>query len=239
MKCPGQDTQYWQADAIFDVTCPECGKTVEFFKDDTTRKCHHCGHRFMNPQMDFGCAAYCQYAEQCIGNLPPELIAQKDDLFKDRIAVAVKRHLKTDFTRIGRASRVARHADQIGRKAAANMAVILSAAYLHVLDGPVVEEILESLQAPAGLTAAVMDILAAGSDTAAHGVEGEVLADAIRIEELEGRVKAGESAAIREQDNKFYTPAGVDLARQVPVSYTHLTLPTTGSWWWCGGGGGG
>jgi hypothetical protein len=215
MKCPGQDTQYWQADAIFDVTCPECGKTVEFFKDDTLRKCNHCGHRFINPQMDFGCAAYCQYAEQCIGNLPPELIAQKDDLFKDRIAVAVKRHLKTDFTRIGRASRVARHADQIGRKAAANMAVILSAAYLHVLEGPVAEEILESLQAPAGLTAAVMDILSGDSDAPAKGVEQEVLADAIRIEALEAGVKAGKSAAISVQDDDFFIPAAADLARQV------------------------
>jgi hypothetical protein len=215
MKCPGQDTQYWQADAIFDVTCPECGKTVEFFKDDTLRKCSHCGHRFINPQMDFGCAAYCQYAEQCIGNLPPELIAQKDDLFKDRIAVAVKRHLKTDFTRIGRASRVARHADQIGRKAAANMAVILSAAYLHVLEGPVVEEILESLQAPAGLTAAVMDILSGDSDAPAKGVEQEVLADAIRIEALEAAVKADKSAAISVQDDEFFIPAAADLARQV------------------------
>jgi ribosomal protein S27E len=215
MKCPGQDTQYWQADAIFDVTCPECGKTVEFFKDDTLRKCNHCGHRFINPQMDFGCAAYCQYAEQCIGNLPPELIAQKDDLFKDRIAVAVKRHLKTDFTRIGRASRVARHADQIGRKAAANMAVILSAAYLHVLEGPVAEEILESLEAPAGLTAAVMDILSGDSDAPAKGVEQEVLADAIRIEALEAGVKAGKSAAISVQDDDFFIPAAADLARQV------------------------
>lgn len=215
MKCPGQDTQYWKADAIFEVTCPECSKTVEFFKDDTMRKCHHCGHRFMNPQMDFGCAAYCQYADQCIGDLPPELIAQKDDLFKDRIAVAVKRHLKSDFTRIGRASRVARHADQIGRKVAANMAVILSAAYLHVLEGAVAEEVLESLQAPTGLTAAVMGILAADGDAADLGAEGKILADAVRIEELEIRAKAGESASIRVQDNDFFTQEAADLARQV------------------------
>ena len=44
MKCPGQDTQYWKAGAIFDVPCPECGRDVEFFKDDTTRKCGGCGH---------------------------------------------------------------------------------------------------------------------------------------------------------------------------------------------------
>ena len=35
MKCPGQDTQYWGAGAIFEAVCPDCGATVEFFKDDT------------------------------------------------------------------------------------------------------------------------------------------------------------------------------------------------------------
>ena len=132
MKCPGQDTMYWKPGAIFDTKCPKCGKKVEFFKDDTTRKCPHCGHRFMNPEMDFGCAAYCQFAEQCIGNLPPELLAQKENLLKDRVAIELKRYLKTDFKRISHAIRVARYAEQIGKaEGQGNMAVILSAAYLH------------------------------------------------------------------------------------------------------------
>ena len=131
MKCPGQDTQYWDAEAIFEAKCPECGHVVEFFKDDTTRKCNGCGHRFVNPKMDFGCAAYCQYAEQCVGDLPPELLAQKEDLLKDRVAIEMKRTFKTDFKRIGHATRVARYAERIGKSEGANMAVVLSAAYLH------------------------------------------------------------------------------------------------------------
>lgn len=215
MKCPGQDTQFWQADAIYEVTCPECGKAVEFFKDDTLRKCHHCGHRFMNPQMDFGCAAYCQFADQCIGDLPPELIAQKDDLFKDRIAVAVKRHLKTDFARIGRASRVAGHADKIGRKAAANMAVVLSAAYLHVLDAAAAGEILETLKAPPGLNTAVMEVLAGEKGGASPGVEAGIVADAVHIETLESKAKSGDGADIRVQDDEFTTAAAAEVARAV------------------------
>jgi hypothetical protein len=131
MKCPGQDTQYWQAGAIFDVKCPKCDHTVEFFKDDTSRKCGHCGHRFINPNMDFGCASYCQYAEQCIGDLPPELLAQKEDLLKDRVAIEMKRYFRSDFKRIGHATRVARYAERIGKIEGGNLAVILSAAYLH------------------------------------------------------------------------------------------------------------
>ena len=131
MKCPGQDTQFWKPGAIFETKCPQCGHVVEFFKDDPTRKCSNCGQRFLNPNLDFGCASYCQYAEQCIGNLPPELLKQKEDLLKDRVAIEMKRHFKQDFKSIGHAIRVARHAEQIGREEGGNLAVILPAAYLH------------------------------------------------------------------------------------------------------------
>ncbi len=80
--------------------------------------------------MDFGCASYCQFAEQCVGNLPPELLAQKEDLLKDRVAIEMKRYFKTDFKRIGYAMRVARYAERIGKAEGGNLAVILCAAYL-------------------------------------------------------------------------------------------------------------
>ena len=131
MKCPGQDIRYWKPEAIFDVKCPKCSHNVEFFKDDTTRKCSKCGHRFANPGIDFSCASYCQYAEQCIGTLPPELVAQKEELFKDRVAVEMKKYFKKDFKRIGHAMRTARYAEQIGKGENGNLAVILAAAYLH------------------------------------------------------------------------------------------------------------
>ena len=131
MKCPGQDSRYWKPGAIFESQCPHCGGELEFFKDDTTRLCKQCGKRILNPQMDFGCASYCEYAEQCLGNLPPELIAQKEDLLKDRVAIEMKRYFKTDFKRIGHAGRVARYAEELGKKEKGNLAVILPAAYLH------------------------------------------------------------------------------------------------------------
>jgi len=131
MKCPGQDMQFWKPGSIFEAKCPNCGNEVEFFKDDPTRKCPKCGHRFLNPYLDFGCASYCPYAEQCIGNLPPELVAQKEDLLKDRVAIEMKRYFKQDFKRVGHAIRVARYAEQIGREEGGNLAIILCAAYLH------------------------------------------------------------------------------------------------------------
>lgn len=179
MKCPGQDSRYWQSNAIFETTCTKCGATVEFFKDDTTRKCDHCGHRMMNPKMDFGCASYCEYAEQCLGTLPPELVAQKEDLLKDLVAVEMKRYFKSDFKRIGHAMRVARHAEAIGWSEGGNLSVILCAAYLHDIgiheaerkyqstaakyqeaEGPAIaREILTKLGAKESLISEVVDIV--------------------------------------------------------------------------------
>jgi len=68
MQCPGQDSRCWGSDAIFDVACLQCGHEVEFFKDEPTRTCKNCGLKIVNPKMDFGCASYCQFADQCVGD---------------------------------------------------------------------------------------------------------------------------------------------------------------------------
>jgi HD superfamily phosphodiesterase len=85
----------------------------------------------INPKMDFGCASYCPYASQCLGDLPPELLAQRKDLLKNRVAVEMKRYFGQDFKRIGHASRVARYAEQLVKEENGDMAVVLIAAYLH------------------------------------------------------------------------------------------------------------
>lgn len=179
MKCPGQDTQYWNKEAIFDIECPECGAKIEFFKDDTSRKCSGCGKRIVNPKMDFGCASYCQFAEQCIGALPEEFLKKREDLLKDRVAVAMKRYFKTDFKRIGHAVKVARYAEEIGKNEKGNLGIILVAAYLHdigiknaeekyksnapkyqELEGPpVARQIMEKLNAKEDIIKEVCDIV--------------------------------------------------------------------------------
>lgn len=66
-RCPGQDTQQWGMDAIFDVDCPKCQKPVEFFKDEMKRRCRGCNEVVFNERMDLGCAKWCPSAESCIG----------------------------------------------------------------------------------------------------------------------------------------------------------------------------
>lgn len=131
MRCPGQDSRYWQPGAIFETECPSCGATVEFFKDESLRRCRKCGHKFVNPRMDFGCASYCKHAAQCLGDLPPELLAQRENLLKDRVALEMKKYFAKDFKRIGHAVRVAQIAEKIAAKEGGDPAVVLMAAYLH------------------------------------------------------------------------------------------------------------
>jgi HD superfamily phosphodiesterase len=239
MKCPGQDTQYWKPDAIFEVPCPKCEAPVEFFKDDTSRKCGKCGHRFPNPNMDFGCAAYCQYAEQCLGTLPEELLAQKEDLLKDRVAIEMKRYFKSDFKRIGHATRVARYAERIGRNERGNLAVILSAAYLHDIgipeaerkygsteakyqekEGPpIARAILMKLKAREDLIEEVCDIIGhhhhPGPD---ENMNFKVIYDADMIANLEDKLKetSMEKAKLTELiEKKFLTESGKKEAAAV------------------------
>jgi len=83
IKCPGQDTRYWKSDDIFTVECPKCGAEIEFFKDDTRRRCAWCGHLFYNPKIEMGCAEWCQYADKCV----PELVKERQAMqtFKERL----------------------------------------------------------------------------------------------------------------------------------------------------------
>lgn len=67
MRCPGQDKQFWKPEDIYDVECPKCKAKVEFWKDDVYRRCSKCGYRFRNPKLDLGCAEWCPYASQCLG----------------------------------------------------------------------------------------------------------------------------------------------------------------------------
>ena len=180
MKCPGQDSRNWVPGDIFDMPCPKCGSPVEFFKDEPVRRCKRCGHRFVNPKMDFGCAAYCKFAEQCLGDMPPELLAKRKDLLKDRVAVEMKRAFRQDFKRIGHATKVARYAERIVREEGGDPAVVLCAAYLHdigILEAerkhgstaarvqeeegpPVAREMLTRLGADEALVEEVCDIVA-------------------------------------------------------------------------------
>lgn len=66
-KCPGQDTRYWTADDIHEQPCPNCGQDIEFWKTDIRVRCPNCKQKIVNPRFNLGCAQWCAYAEQCLG----------------------------------------------------------------------------------------------------------------------------------------------------------------------------
>jgi HD superfamily phosphohydrolase YqeK/Zn ribbon nucleic-acid-binding protein len=238
MKCPGQDTQYWDQDSIFETRCPECGHAMEFFKDDATRRCGHCKKKIVNPKMDFGCAAYCRYAEQCLGTLPEAFVAQQEDLLKDRVAVKMKQYFGTDFKRIGHAGRVARYAEKIGKKEKANLAVVLCAAYLHDIGIKIAEEkygasspeyqhkegppvartILEELGTREEMIEAVCDIIARHHQSDPESaLDFRVVYDAdmlANMAECQGKDPIDAQALSKKIDRIYLTDAGKELARQ-------------------------
>jgi hypothetical protein len=244
MQCPGQDSRYWDGAAVFEANCQECGAAIEFFKDDNTRKCGQCGHKVLNPRIDFGCASYCPYASQCLGELPPELLAQKQELLKERVAIEMKRYFATDFRRIGHAGRVARLVHEIGTMVMEggaegyNPAVTGIAGYLHDIgikeaeekfasaapryqhqEGPpVARAILTALGANEGIIAEVCDIIGHHhTPRPEETINFKVLYDADLIVNLEEQQKTAPSS--REHLAKivggsFLTEAGARVARQ-------------------------
>jgi hypothetical protein len=134
--------RFWKPGDIFEVECPKCGRKIEFFKDEVRRRCG-CGHEVVNPKMDLGCAAWCQYAEQCVGDVPEEMKArqraEEKDLLRERISLEMKKFWGTHYQRVNHALKVARYAEKILRMEGGNPLVVLGAAYLHGLDGHAAE----------------------------------------------------------------------------------------------------
>ena len=158
MQCPGQDNRYWDGEAVFESPCPHCGNVLEFFKDDSQRSCKQCGNRVLNPRIDFGCAAYCSHAEQCLGSMPPELLAEQKNLFKDKLSIAVRKQLIGKEALYKKATIRTEIAEQLCKEEQrGDMAVVLAATLLLDSDEPAA--LLEELKADADMIGAVTQLL--------------------------------------------------------------------------------
>ena len=51
-KCPRQDPNHFKTGDIFEIPCPKCGNSIEFFKDEAARKCKNCGNKVVNTKFD-------------------------------------------------------------------------------------------------------------------------------------------------------------------------------------------
>lgn len=212
MKCPGQDTRFWGPEAINESSCPNCGGSIEFFKDESSRKCRKCGLKVLNPKMDFGCATYCKFASQCLGaDMPPELLAKRTDLLKDRVAAEVKKFLGRNFKRIGRTLKIVEYAGMIQKAEGGDPAVVTMAACLSAIAGgasggrdgdgrrfspediAAAQSILSRTGGPEELTREALSILNNLDDTGRldESANFKCVFDAVQIAEAAEAIKAG------------------------------------------------
>ncbi len=70
-RCPGQDQRGWKPEDIKFVRCPHCDAELEMWKDEPVLPCRSCGRDVRHPELDLGCAAWCQSADKCLGTIAP------------------------------------------------------------------------------------------------------------------------------------------------------------------------
>jgi hypothetical protein len=157
MKCPGQDTRYWKPDDIFVAECPKCGAEIEFFKDDTRRRCAWCGHLFYNPKIELGCAEWCQYAEKCV----PDLVKAKKaaQTFKEILSEQVKAQLGEDSPEWAATEKGLALAQDLLKAEGGDPKVVLAAVLLHRVDAATARKFLEELETEPEIMEAVIEII--------------------------------------------------------------------------------
>jgi len=124
---------------VFDVPCPECGASVEFFKDETSGRCTKCGHRFRNPGIDFGCATWCSLAEQCLGFAPEGDSAptSTEGALAGRLIQQIGEELKDAPARMISALKAFHHAKELVAKEGGVPRIALAASLLlEIADSP-------------------------------------------------------------------------------------------------------
>ncbi len=242
MKCPGQDLRFWKPGDIFDISCPQCGGNIEFFKDDVRRRCKSCGSKVTNPKIDFACAEWCAYAEQCVGELPGELKEKRRDLLKERIALEMRKVFGTDYKRINHANRVVQFAEEILKGEGGDPAVVIAASYLHdigiheaekkfkspaghyqEIEGPpIARSILEKLGAEKDLIDEVCDIIAHHhSPGKIHTLNFQILWEADCLVNFEEASNQEPDQVKKTVEATFKTATGRELAKALILDKAH------------------
>jgi predicted Zn-ribbon and HTH transcriptional regulator len=62
-KCPGQDGKNIKVE---NISCPDCGYTVEIFSDEIKVRCPRCKGLVCRQRLP-SCVDWCRAARQCIG----------------------------------------------------------------------------------------------------------------------------------------------------------------------------
>lgn len=232
-RCPGQDMRYWKPGDIFEIPCPHCGASVEFFKDEPTQPCRSCKQKIRNPKLDLGCAKWCQFAPECLGQAPQA--SEQAGSICQRIIEKMKAYFGQDLLRTGHALAVLRYAEQIlAENPDASGLVVRAAAILHdigiheaerkhgssaakyqELEGPpIAREILDGLEVAPTIIDHVCRIVA--NHHSAKDIdtpEFRIIWDADRLVNMPEQLEAGDKTPIPELiDRTFKTDRGKRIA---------------------------
>jgi len=232
-RCPGQDQRFWKPQDIFEVRCPGCGETVEFFKDEPKLKCRKCKQMVVNPKIDLGCAEWCRYAEQCMGvNAIKSLKVMRDKLIGEMENV-----FGDDRKRIEHALAVLDYAEQIQNVEGGDPLIVRAAAILHdigiheaerkygssagkyqEIEGPpIAEEILKRFDISAEAIEHICRIIAShNSAKDIDTIEFRIVWDADHIVNLQQDSRQANNEKLQEIiDKKFKTDEGRRIAAEL------------------------
>ncbi len=217
IKCPGQDTMFWRPGDIFDVTCSKCGHSVEFFKDDASRRCPGCGNRIVNPRLSLGCAQWCEHAKECLGFDPKELQVEnelEDMALVAQIMDALKKEFRDAQKRITHAIMVLENAKEFLREEGANPRVVLAAALLHDLKEASAKRIMKELDLDEDTVDHVCRIIGnLQSEKEMDSKEAIIVGDAVQLANLEKEFAGIEGEELAEKiENTFKTETGKQKA---------------------------
>jgi hypothetical protein len=172
---------------------------VEFFKDETARRCSRCGHRFANPNIAQGCAEWCAYAEKCVGLVPSSRLTAslREGALASRLIQTVKEELGTDQDRLNHVLMAFQHAKELAGREGGNPRVVLAATLLLRVgsepaagadDAAKVRDLLERLGLDDETVGRVLEIIIGyrtGQDPGT--VDFNVVCDADRLADLASR----------------------------------------------------
>ncbi len=174
--CPGQDRRFWKPDDIFEAECPSCGSQIEFWKDDVSRMCQECGHKTVNPKFDPGCAQWCPYAEECLGDLAKSYL-QSPETIRDRLESSMRRTLGTQPDKVERSLEVVKEAEELVKSRGGESLTVIAAAMLHLLPEDQVVEALDAVKLEDEAKKRVLDLIAGAEDSP----EGEIFQRALAV----------------------------------------------------------
>ncbi|HEY4760166.1 MAG TPA: hypothetical protein VIH42_06270 [Thermoguttaceae bacterium] len=105
---------------------------MEIFRDESSGRCRRCGHKFLNPGTDLGCAQWCSLANECLGFTPQRELASDgtESALAARLIQWVEQEFKSDPACIAHELRVFQYAKELVKNEGGDPRVVLSAALL-------------------------------------------------------------------------------------------------------------